>query len=153
MDSFSRYNQIQIKPEDQHKTGFICTWGKFAYREMPFVLKNARVTFQRAMTLIFHDLKSIIKVFLDDLAAHSRMRMHHPYHLRLVFKRCQHYSVRLNPYEVRLFIRIHRFEGGYKSWPLKAWGNTSVVSLEEHSSSSVFARYGKLLIKICCQLC
>ena len=24
MDGFSRYNQIQIKPEDQHKTSFIC---------------------------------------------------------------------------------------------------------------------------------
>ena len=51
------------------------------------------------MTLIFHDLKSIIKVFLDVLAAHSRMRMHHPYHLRLVFERCRHYSVRLNPHK------------------------------------------------------
>jgi len=24
MDGFSRYNQIQIRPEDQHKTAFIC---------------------------------------------------------------------------------------------------------------------------------
>ena len=88
MDGFSRYNQIQIKPEDQHKTAFICPWGTFAYRKIPFGLKNAGATFQRAMTLIFHDLKSIIEVFLDDLAAHSRMRMRHPYHLRLVFERC-----------------------------------------------------------------
>ena len=94
MDGFSGYNQIQIKPEDQHKTAFICPWGTFAYRKMPFGLKNAGATFQRAMTLIFHDLKSIIEVFLDDLAAHSRMRMRHPYHLRrLVFERCRHYSV------------------------------------------------------------
>ena len=88
MDGFSRYNQIQIKPEDQHKTAFICPWRTFAYRKMPFGLKNAGSTFQWAMTLIFHDLKSIIEVFLDDLAAHSRMRMRHSYHLRLVFERC-----------------------------------------------------------------
>ena len=87
MDGFSRYNHIQIKPEDQHKTTFICPWGTFAYRKMPFGLKNAGATFHRAMTLIFHDLKSIIEVFLDDLAAHSRMRMCYPYHLRLVFER------------------------------------------------------------------
>ena len=86
MDGFSRYNQIQIKPEDQHNTAFICPWGTFAYRKMPFSLKNAGATFQRAITLIFHDLKSIIEVFLDDLAAHSHMRMRHPYHLRLVFE-------------------------------------------------------------------
>ena len=71
MDRFSRYNQIQIKPGDQHKTAFICPWGTFAYQKMPFSLKNVGATFQRAMTLIFHDLKSIIEVFLDDLTAHS----------------------------------------------------------------------------------
>jgi hypothetical protein len=31
MDGFSGYNQIQIKPEDQHKMTFICPWGTFAY--------------------------------------------------------------------------------------------------------------------------
>jgi hypothetical protein len=35
MDGFSRYNHIQIKPEDQHKTTFICPWGTFAYRKIP----------------------------------------------------------------------------------------------------------------------
>ena len=72
MDGFSGYNQIQIKPKDQHKTSFICPWGTFAYQKMPFSLKTARATFQQAMTLIFHDLKLIIEVFLDDLVAHSR---------------------------------------------------------------------------------
>ena len=71
MDGFSGYNQIQIKPEDQHKTAFICASDTFAYWKIPFGLKNAGANFQWAMTLIFHDLKSIIEVFLDDLATHS----------------------------------------------------------------------------------
>jgi hypothetical protein len=29
MDSFFGYNQIYIKPEDQHKTKFMCPWGTF----------------------------------------------------------------------------------------------------------------------------
>ena len=99
MDGFFGYNQIQIKPEDQHKTAFFCPLGTFPYRKIPFGLKNAGATFQRAMTLIFHDLKSIIEVFLDDLATHSRMRMRHSYHLRLVFERCRHYLIRLNPHK------------------------------------------------------
>ena len=90
MDGFSGYNQIQIKLEDQHKTAFICPWGTFAYHKMPFSLKNSRATFQRAITLIFHDLKTIIEVYLDDLAAHSHLRVRHLYHLRLVFERCRH---------------------------------------------------------------
>ena len=63
---------------------------------MPFGLKNTGATFQRDMTLIFHDIKMIIEVYLDDLATHSHLRVCHPYHLRLVFERCCHYQVHLN---------------------------------------------------------
>ena len=111
MDGFSGYNQIQIKPEDQHNTACICPWGTFAYRKMPFGLKNSRATFQWAMTLIFHDLKSIIEVFLDDLTTHSRMRMRHSYHLRLVFERCRHYSVQLNPHKCIFCVKSGRLLG------------------------------------------
>jgi hypothetical protein len=64
MDGFSGYNQIQIKPEDQHKTTFICLWGTFAYHKMPFGLKN-----DGAMSFAFHDLKHIVEAYLDDLAS------------------------------------------------------------------------------------
>ena len=52
MENFSGYNQIQIKPEDQHKTTFICPWGTFSYQNMPFGIKKTGATFQRAMTLL-----------------------------------------------------------------------------------------------------
>jgi hypothetical protein len=67
MDGFSGYNQIQIKPKDQHKTTFICPWGTFVYRKMPFGLKNDGETFQWAMSFSFHDLKHIVEAYLDDL--------------------------------------------------------------------------------------
>jgi hypothetical protein len=71
MDGFSGYNQINIAPEDQHKTTFICPWGTFAYRKLPFGLKNAGATFQHAMSYAFHDIKHIVQPYLDDLSAHS----------------------------------------------------------------------------------
>jgi hypothetical protein len=77
MDGFSGYNQIQIHPADQYKTAFITPWGTFAYRVMPFGLKNAGATFQRAMTYIFHDLAAIILAYLDDLTARSKKRTQH----------------------------------------------------------------------------
>ena len=86
MEIFSGYNQITIHPEDQHKTAFICPWGTFAYKKMPFGLKNVGATFQRAMSYAFHDIKHIIKVYLDDLVAHSRKRIDHPDHLHQVFE-------------------------------------------------------------------
>ena len=78
---------------------------------MPFGLKNVGATFQRAMTLIFHDLKMIIEVHLDDLAAHSRLRVHHPYHLRLVFERCHHYQVHLNPHKCIFCVTVGHLLG------------------------------------------
>ena len=81
MDGFPGYNQIQIKPKDQHKTGFIFPSGTFAYQKMPLDLKKIGATLQRAMTLIFHDIKMIIEVYLDDLASHSHLEVCHPYHL------------------------------------------------------------------------
>jgi hypothetical protein len=32
MDDFSKYNQIQIRQEDQYKTAFTTPWGNFTYR-------------------------------------------------------------------------------------------------------------------------
>ena len=79
---------------------------------MPFGLKNIEATFQQvAMTLICHDLKTIIKVYLDNLAAHSHLRVRHPYHLRLVFKRCHHYQVRLNPHKCIFCVTVGCFLG------------------------------------------
>ena len=49
---FSGYNQIQIKPEDQHKTAFIFPWGTFAYKKIPFGLKNVKATFQWETTVV-----------------------------------------------------------------------------------------------------
>ncbi|RDY13418.1 hypothetical protein CR513_01671, partial [Mucuna pruriens] len=45
LDEFSRYMQIHIAPEDQHKTTFTCPFGTFAYTRMPFGLCNAPSTF------------------------------------------------------------------------------------------------------------
>jgi hypothetical protein len=75
------YNQIQIKIEDQHKMVFIFPWGKFAYRKIPFGLKNVGATFQQSMSFSFHDIKHIVEAYLDDLASRSHKRYDHPTHL------------------------------------------------------------------------
>jgi hypothetical protein len=71
MDGFSGYNQINILPSKQHKTDFIYPWGTFAYKKLPFGLKNAGTTFQRDMSYTFHDIKHIVQPYLDDLPTHS----------------------------------------------------------------------------------
>jgi len=88
MDGFSGYNQINIRAQDQSKTAFICPWGTFTYRKLPFGLKNAGATFQRVMNYAFHDIKHIVQPYLDDFPAHSRKWTDHPQHLRAIFLHC-----------------------------------------------------------------
>jgi hypothetical protein len=77
MDNFSGYKKIQIQPKDQHKTHFIYPWGTFAYKNIPFSIKNSRATFQGGMMFSFHDLNHIVEAYLDDLTTHSRKRVQH----------------------------------------------------------------------------
>ena len=75
MDGFWGYNQIKVSFEDQYKTTFITLEGTFSYKVMPFGFKNARATYQRAMTYIFHDyMHDIVEDYVDDLLAKSRTR-------------------------------------------------------------------------------
>ncbi|PKI31396.1 hypothetical protein CRG98_048214 [Punica granatum] len=76
MDGFSGYNQIQMAEEDKIKTTFITIWGTFCYKVMPFGLKNAGATYQRAMVTLFHDMMhKEIEVYVDDIIAKGNSRM------------------------------------------------------------------------------
>ncbi|GLJ16864.1 hypothetical protein SUGI_0290670 [Cryptomeria japonica] len=65
---------------------------------MPFVLKNAGATYQRAMTTIFHDMMhTMMEDYVDDLLAKSLTREGHLHILDKIFDRLEQYHVRLNP--------------------------------------------------------
>eukprot|EP00253_Pinus_taeda_P026655 PITA_26655 len=91
--------KINITPADQHKTAFICPWGTFSYKKLPFGLKNFGATFQRAMSYAFHDIQQIVQPYLDELPAHSVRRQDYPTHLHEIFLLCRHYRIRLNPHK------------------------------------------------------
>ena len=111
MDGFSGYNQIAIKKDDQHKTALIYPWGTFAYRKLPFSLKNAGATFQRAMDYPFHDIRHILQAYLDGLPTHSKKRRDHLAHLREIFARCRFYYIRLNPHKCVFMVEFGRLLG------------------------------------------
>ncbi|PKI72110.1 hypothetical protein CRG98_007497 [Punica granatum] len=73
MDDFFGYNKIQMAKEDKIKTTFITMWGTFCYKVMPFGLKNAGATYQRAMVTLFHDMMhKEIEVYINDMIAKSK---------------------------------------------------------------------------------
>ncbi|RDX77596.1 Retrovirus-related Pol polyprotein from transposon 17.6, partial [Mucuna pruriens] len=97
LERFSGYNQIQMAPEDKGKTTFIITWGTFCYKVMPFKLKNARATYQRAMITLFHDMMhKEVEVYVDAMIAKSKTPDQHVEDLHKLFVRLRKYQLRLN---------------------------------------------------------
>ncbi|RDX61184.1 Retrovirus-related Pol polyprotein from transposon gypsy, partial [Mucuna pruriens] len=112
MDVFSRYNQIRMVVEDKEKTTFITTWGTFYYKVMPFGLKNARATYQRAMVTLFYDMMhKEVEVYVEDMIAKSRMSNHHVEDLIKLFKRLLKYKLRLNQAKCTLGVKTRKLQG------------------------------------------
>ena len=60
---------------DKVKTAFITEWGTYYYKVMPFGLKNAGGTYQRAATALFHDMMhQEVEVYVDDMMVKSKTR-------------------------------------------------------------------------------
>ena len=90
---------------------FICPWGTFTYKKLPFGLKNVGATFQHAMSYAFHAIKSIVQPYLDDLPTKSRWHQDHLDHLQQIFVRCRHYNIWLNPHKCIFGVELGCFLG------------------------------------------
>ena len=98
MDGFLAYNQIKMGREDMEKTSFITPWGTYCYKVMPFGLKNARATYQHAITTLLHDLiHKEVEVYVDDMIVKSKDREEHIPAFQKFFEKIQFYKLQLNP--------------------------------------------------------
>ena len=112
MDGFSDYNQIRMSSKDVVKRTFQTLIGNFHYTVMPFGLKNAGATYQRAMIAIFHDrMHKEIEDYVDDIVVKSKTRGDHLAILRKVFERCQLYKLRMNPLKCAFRVTAGKFLG------------------------------------------
>ena len=79
---------------------------------MPFGLKNAGATYERAMTAIFHDMMhKEIEDYMDDIVVKSKARENHFYDLRRVFERCRLYKLHMNSLRCTFGIPARKFLG------------------------------------------
>ena len=73
LDCYSGYHQIALKEEEQIKMAFITPFGTYAYKTMSFGLKNAGVTYQRAIQLCFtNQLHRNIEAYVDDVVVKTK---------------------------------------------------------------------------------
>nr|GFA29149.1 reverse transcriptase domain-containing protein [Tanacetum cinerariifolium] len=97
LDGFLGYFQIPIDLKDQEQTTFMCPYGTFTYKRMPFGLCNAPGTFQRCMMAIFHDMiKKTMEVFMDDFSVFGNSFSTCLTNLENMLKRCEDTKLALN---------------------------------------------------------
>jgi hypothetical protein len=79
---------------------------------MPFGLKNAGATYQRAMVTLFHDMMHReVEVYVDDILAKSKEEEDHVQVLRRLFERLRKYQLKLNPAKCSFGVKTGKLLG------------------------------------------
>ena len=79
---------------------------------MPFGLKNAGATFQRAMVTLFHDMiHHEIECYVDDMIAKSQTEEGNLVDLAKLFDRLRQFKLRLNPNKCTFGVRSGKLLG------------------------------------------
>jgi hypothetical protein len=68
LDCYSGCHHMSLAKEDEEKTAFITPFGAFCYTSMPFGLKNAGATYQRAIqTCLADHWGKRVEAYVDDV--------------------------------------------------------------------------------------
>jgi hypothetical protein len=98
LDAYSGFHQIQMSREDRKHTAFVTVDGLYCYVVMPYRLKNALLTFVRAMSKTFGDLiRDRVEVYVDDIVVKTKKRSTLVEDLTLVFDKLRATRMKLNP--------------------------------------------------------
>ena len=110
MYAYSGYNQIPVAMSDKHCTAFMTSSGNYYYNIMPFVLKNAGVTYQRMMNKVFrNEIRDMLEVYIDDMIVKYRADTDHAAHLRKVFAQVRQCKMRFNPEKCTFGVKAGKF--------------------------------------------
>ena len=73
LNCYSGYHQISLAEEDEEKTAFITPFGAFCYVTMPFGLKKAGATYQRAIQICLTDhWGKRVEAYVDDVVIKTK---------------------------------------------------------------------------------
>ncbi|GFW76831.1 retrovirus-related Pol polyprotein from transposon 17.6 [Trichonephila clavipes] len=80
--------------EDSSKrlTAFRTHRGQYQWNVLPFGLRNAAATYQKAMSKVVQTISDFACVYIDDLEIFSDTWEEHLNHLEEVFKRLEHFN-------------------------------------------------------------
>ena len=104
------------EPAKNSQFSFPPITGTYKWVVMPFGLKNAGATYQRAMNSIFHDfIETFMQVYIDDIVIKSISAEAHLHHLSQSFERMRKHGLKMNPLKCAFFVQAGDFLGFVRS--------------------------------------
>jgi hypothetical protein len=98
LDSYSGYHQIALKVSDQDKTTFIMPCGIYCYTAMTFGLKNAGVTYQKAIQKYLESqIGNNVEAYVNDVVVKITVEDNLIADLAQTFTNLRRYCWKLNP--------------------------------------------------------
>ena len=98
LDLASGFHQIKLHPDDSAKTAFSTPYGHFEFTRVPFGLKNAPSTFQRAMDTVLSGIQGFKAfVYMDDIVIHANSLNNHNSKLMEIFERLRKFRLLVHP--------------------------------------------------------
>ncbi|GFV80950.1 retrovirus-related Pol polyprotein from transposon 297 [Trichonephila clavipes] len=96
LDMLKGYWSIPMEDSSKHLTAFRIHRGQYQCNVLPFGLRNAAATYQRAMSKVVQTISDFACAYIDDLAIFSDTWEEHLNHLEIVFKRLEHFNFSVN---------------------------------------------------------
>jgi len=104
LDCNAGYWQVPVAPADRDKTTFTSYMGTYRYVRMPFGLRNAPATFQRALDIILSGVRwQSCLIYLDDVIVFSTSVEEHLVHVNQVLTLLREAGVTLKLSKCRFF--------------------------------------------------
>ena len=112
IDLAKGFHQIEVHPDDIHKTAFTTNSGHYEWTRLPFGLCNAPATFQRLMNYILADyVGKICFVYLDDIIIFSTSLQEHLNSIKLIFERIRTANLKIQLDKCEFFKKETEFLG------------------------------------------
>lgn len=97
LDLAQGFHQIPMAEQSKDITTFVSPFGRWRFIRMPFGLKNAPATFQRAMEKVLAPCEGFASCYIDDVLVYSKDWDEHLLHLENVFKELQRHGLTVKP--------------------------------------------------------
>jgi hypothetical protein len=98
LDCYSGYHQIALHPNNEDKTAFITPHGIYCYKIMPFGLKNAGATYQKAIQkCLKSQIRKNVEAYVDDVVVKTTEEDQLIADLTETFANLREFQWKLNP--------------------------------------------------------